>query len=256
MYKQEGEKKVRKDMKKWLFGMALLVVPLLITAQEQKDSTQQVKQNGKAGRLEISDKNWDFGFIPRGAKVTHNFLVKNIGNDTLKITNVRKTCGCTTAPIHRDVLLPGDTTTLEVTFNSGSYQGPIQKTVYVESNDPIQPFMDIGFSATVAVPASQLTFDPLMVNFDTVHAVPTKAILKVTNMDSNSVSFSVLEAPAGFAALKAKRKKLSAGKETELEVNLKNPPAGEFNTSFTLVCNDAKKTRYTIPIHGFYPQPK
>jgi hypothetical protein len=241
-------------MKKTIATLTLALVSSLVSAQDQKEASPE--QAIKAGRLEIEGKNWDFGFIPRGAKVTHYYLLKNVGNDTLKITNVRKSCGCTYAPLGKDILYPGDTTQLAVTFNSGSYQGPVSKSVYVESNDPIQPFIDITFSATVAIPANALTFDPMMLNLDTLRTLPGKAVLKVTNLDSSAITFSILESPAPFASLKSKRKKVLPGKEMEIEVQVKNPPGGEFNTSFTLICDDAKKTRYTIPIHGYCMLPK
>lgn len=232
-------------------GLAVLSFGLLWLAAGAQD------QDIKAGRLEVTDKNWDFGFIPRGAKVTHHYLLKNVGTDTLKITNVRKSCGCTYAPLGKDVLPPGDTTLLEVTFNSGSYQGAIQKSVYVESNDPIQPFMDIVFNAMVSVPANALSFDPFFISFDTVRNLPMKAVIKVANLDSNSISFSVLESPSPFVTVKTRKKKIAPGKETEIQVEMVSAtPPGEFGTSFTLVCDDAKKSRFTIPVKGFFISPK
>jgi hypothetical protein len=32
---------------------------------------------------------WDFGLIPGGSVVSHYYLIKNAGTDTLKIDNVR-----------------------------------------------------------------------------------------------------------------------------------------------------------------------
>lgn len=231
----------------------------LVVSQEtevKNDSTAS-QQVVKAGRLEIGQKSWDFGFIPRGAKVTHNFLLKNVGTDTLKITNVRKSCGCTAAPLRKTVLTPGDTTLLEVTFNSGSYQGAISKAVYIESNDPIEPFMDISFVATVSVPSKVLSFDPYFIKFDTIRYLPAKAEIKVANLDSNSVDFTIAEQPSSYVNLKTKRKKIAPGKETEIQIVLdKAPPPGEFGTSFTVICGDDKKSRFTIPISGFYISPK
>jgi hypothetical protein len=240
------------DMKRVFFtALSAALVFGLVVAQEQP------QPNIKAGRLEISQKAWDFGFIPRGAKVTHNFLLKNVGNDTLRITNVRKSCGCTAAPLRKTVLSPGDTTQLEVTFSSGSYQGPVSKAVYVESNDPIEPFIDVTFLANVSVPAKLLSFDPFFIKFDTIRQLPVRASIKVVNIDSAAISFSIAEQPMDYVDLKARKKKLAPGKEAEIEVVLaKAPPSGEFGTSFTVVCDDEKKSRFSIPIQGFYLSPK
>ena len=239
-------------MRRVFFTVSVLALVFGVAA-----SQEEPQQNIKAGRLEISQKAWDFGFIPKGAKVTHNFLLKNVGNDTLKITNVRKSCGCTAAPLRKTVLPPGDTTQLEVTFSSGSYQGPVSKAVYVESNDPIEPFIDVTFLANVSVPSKSLTFDPFFIKFDTIRQFPVRASIKVTNIDSQAVSFSIAEEPLNYVNLKARKKKLAPGKETEIEVVLaKAPPIGEFGTSFTVMCDDDKKSRFSIPIQGFYQSPK
>jgi len=239
-------------MKRVFFTVSILALVFGVAA-----SQEEPQQNIKAGRLEISQKAWDFGFIPKGAKVTHNFLLKNVGNDTLKITNVRKSCGCTAAPLRKTVLPPGDTTQLEVTFSSGSYQGPVSKAVYVESNDPIEPFIDVTFLANVSVPSKSLTFDPFFIKFDTIRQFPVRASIKVTNIDSQAISFSIAEQPLNYVNLKARKKKLDPGKEVEIEVVLtKAPPSGEFGTSFTVVCDDDKKSRFSIPIQGFYQTPK
>jgi hypothetical protein len=251
-YKGMDNEKRGASMKRVFFTALLAAMVFgLVIAQEQP------QQNIKAGRLEVSQKKWDFGFIPRGAKVTHNYILKNVGNDTLKITNVRKSCGCTAAPLRKTVLPPGDTTQLEVTFSSGSYQGPISKAVYVESNDPIEPFMDITFQATVSVPSKLLTFDPFFIKFDTIRQLPVRATIKILNVDSQAVSFSIAEQPFDYVSLKTRKKKLAPGKEGEIEVVLdKAPPAGEFGTSFTVICDDDNKSRFSIPIQGFYASPK
>ncbi|MGE5692640.1 MAG: DUF1573 domain-containing protein [Candidatus Zixiibacteriota bacterium] len=239
-------------MKRVFFTVSVLALVFGVAA-----SQEEPQQNIKAGRLEVSQKKWDFGFIPRGAKVTHNYILKNVGTDTLKITNVRKSCGCTAAPLRKTVLPPGDTTQLEVTFSSGSYQGPVSKAVYVESNDPIEPFMDITFQANVSVPSKLLAFDPFFIKFDTIRHLPVRVTIKVLNVDSQTVSFSIAEQPMSYINLKARKKKLSPGKEAEIEVVLdKAPPAGEFGTSFTVVCDDQQKSRFSIPIQGFYQSPK
>lgn len=37
----------------------------------------------------IPDSKWNFGFIPGGSVVSHQYLIKNVGTDTLKIQGVR-----------------------------------------------------------------------------------------------------------------------------------------------------------------------
>jgi len=37
----------------------------------------------------IPEPRWNFGLIPGGSVVSHNYLIKNVGTDVLKIESVR-----------------------------------------------------------------------------------------------------------------------------------------------------------------------
>jgi hypothetical protein len=40
-------------------------------------------------RLEIKQNSFDFGYVPQGSSISHVFWLKNVGGDTLRITDVR-----------------------------------------------------------------------------------------------------------------------------------------------------------------------
>jgi hypothetical protein len=62
--------------------------------------------------------------------------LKNAGTELLKITNVKPTCGCTTAPLDKNELKPGEIATLDITLNIAGRTNNVSKTVKIESNDP------------------------------------------------------------------------------------------------------------------------
>ncbi len=77
----------------------------------------------------------DFGDIYQGDKVTHTFKFVNTGSESLIISNVEVTCGCTVPKgWPRDPILPGDKGELEIQFNSASKFGKQNKVVTVISN--------------------------------------------------------------------------------------------------------------------------
>ena len=87
---------------------------LLMTAKAQvgKDSS---------GVLTLPETEFDFGKIPQGKPVTHVFPVINNGNDSLRITNVQASCGCTTPEWEKNkVQAPGEKTNITVGFNAAS----------------------------------------------------------------------------------------------------------------------------------------
>lgn len=103
-----------------------------------------VASNAKTGITEISktadeslllkETEFNFGKIPQGKPVTHNFELTNIGKDSLRIVNVQASCGCTTPEWDRhEVQAPGEKTTIKVGYNSAS-EGPFNKTITITYN--------------------------------------------------------------------------------------------------------------------------
>lgn len=76
---------------------------------------------------------FDFGRIPQGKPVTHNFVITNIGKDPLIIENVQASCGCTTPEWSKDAVDGGKSTEIKVGYNSAS-EGPFEKTITVFYN--------------------------------------------------------------------------------------------------------------------------
>ncbi|MBI5325945.1 MAG: DUF1573 domain-containing protein [Ignavibacteriae bacterium] len=81
----------------------------------------------------------------------------NIGNDSLRILTVKPTCGCTTAPLDKNVLAAGDSATLDIKLNIGSIAGPLHKTININTNDSSKPNAVLHLRAEVEVP---ITFYP------------------------------------------------------------------------------------------------
>ena len=79
-------------------------------------------------------KSYDFGKIPQGKPVTHIFNVENIGKDSLRISNVQASCGCTTPEWDRNkVQAPGEKTKITVGYNAAA-EGPFSKIITITYN--------------------------------------------------------------------------------------------------------------------------
>jgi hypothetical protein len=79
---------------------------------------------------------YDFGTVEQGMLVKHTFIITNTGGDLLKINNVSASCGCTAAKPDKSELSPGESTNINVQFNTNGRRGKQRKSVYVETNDP------------------------------------------------------------------------------------------------------------------------
>ena len=77
---------------------------------------------------------FDFGKIPQGKPVTHNFEITNIGKTSYKLENVAASCGCTTPQWDKEkVINAGEKSSITVGFNAAS-EGPFTKPVTITYN--------------------------------------------------------------------------------------------------------------------------
>lgn len=97
----------------------------------------------KAPKVSQPEIEYDFGVLektPANEQGEHDFIIENIGNDTLKLKEKDKTCFCTTFSITKKTLAPGEKTTVKVNWD-GSHGGggDFKQTVVLSTNDPVRP---------------------------------------------------------------------------------------------------------------------
>ncbi len=108
----------------------------------------------------------DFGDMKQQQTVTTSVTITNEGAGLLEIRDVRADCGCTVPSLAKRSLAPGESTDVTIEFNSKKFNGKIVKAVHIETNDPLNPLVDIMITANVHTaliisPASQrLGFSP------------------------------------------------------------------------------------------------
>jgi hypothetical protein len=50
---------------------------------------QQGAAPASTARIEVPEVTFNFGYVPQGASISHTFWLHSVGNDTLRITDVR-----------------------------------------------------------------------------------------------------------------------------------------------------------------------
>ncbi len=103
-------------------------------------------------KISVSEKVFDFGEVKEGILVVHTFLLQNVGDAPLTFTRQPSTsCGCTSAPLSKTSLAPGESVALEVRFETTGYGGSrAVKYVYVYSDDPETPQLTLAIQGYVA----------------------------------------------------------------------------------------------------------
>ena len=77
---------------------------------------------------------------PGDKEAVAKFHFVNAGPSSIKIVNVRTSCGCTTAALAKDQFAPGEAGDIQARFAFGSHTGHQEKTIAVTTSDsPNQP---------------------------------------------------------------------------------------------------------------------
>lgn len=107
---------------------------------------------------------FNFGEVLEGIAVVHTFVLSNIGDETLLITDVQVTCGCTTTALEKPELAPGESVDLEVTLDTAGFSDTIAKSIRISSNDPATPLLTLLITGSLKtpqryhIPASDLNY--------------------------------------------------------------------------------------------------
>jgi hypothetical protein len=83
--------------------------------------------------LKLKQHDFDFGKIPQGKPVFHEFQVINAGKDSVRISNVQASCGCTTPEWDHSPIAPGKQSVIKVGYNAAT-EGAFSKTVTIDAN--------------------------------------------------------------------------------------------------------------------------
>ncbi|MEQ9443134.1 MAG: DUF1573 domain-containing protein [Cyclobacteriaceae bacterium] len=93
-----------------------------------------IEENADGPQISFTEEMKDFGDITQGDKVSYSFEFENTGNEPLILSNVLTTCGCTATSWPREPIPPGETSKIDVSFNSAGKMGRQNKVVTVVSN--------------------------------------------------------------------------------------------------------------------------
>jgi len=104
----------------------------------------------EAIQLEKSQHDW--GEISDRKPVDYDFTVKNISEETIKIS-IAASCGCTVPVVEKNTLAPGEVTQAKARFDPKGRSGTQTKTVTITVTDPTQKYASQSIVLTSTVKA-------------------------------------------------------------------------------------------------------
>jgi hypothetical protein len=199
---------------------------------------------GKGPKIQFATPVYDFGRVQAGEMVKYTYMFTNIGEETLELSNVQPSCGCTTAGDWTKSVAAGGTGKVSVQFNSANFNGPVLKTVTVTSNEKQKPVTVLQLKGTVWKPIELVPqYTVLTVPPDAPSASATVRI--VNHLDEPLDVFSPVSSNPAFSAVLITNQ---PGKE--YQINLTS--AGELNSGnvqgkVTLKTSSAKTPTLDVP---------
>ncbi len=194
---------------------------------------------------------YNWGVVkPSQSPLKAKIVIKNVGTDTLKITEVRPGCSCTSSPISKKEVAPKDTASMMVTLNVGSTKGDVTKSVKVVSNDPTNGTMYVFLKANVFYPISYGPYQYFVFN-DLQVGKESTSKLTITNNTEDSITLSNFELSPDIFVLNVMGKKVLGPKES-FEFVLKCVPqkTGIMNGNLKFSTSDPEAKQMHIQIYG------
>ena len=113
-------------------------------------------------QAEVVETTFDFGLLDPHSSATHEFQIKNVGDDPLALQVMGTSCKCTTGQLKKDVLQPGESTQVALTWNTGKQDDDYQQSAIVRTNDPLNKEITL----TVRGKVKTELFAPTKILFD------------------------------------------------------------------------------------------
>ncbi|HOK88900.1 MAG TPA: DUF1573 domain-containing protein [Candidatus Hydrogenedentes bacterium] len=197
-------------------------------ASAQATPASQPASGGGKPKIVCDEPTFNFGERDADTDVEHTFILRNAGDATLEITEVKPGCGCTTANLETRTLAPGQQVKLAAKLSLKGRQGLQTKPIMVMSNDPETPSLQLTLTGT-AIPAIEV--DPPMVNFiNVMDDNPREQTIRVV-AKKEDLNFKVLEVTAQeLDEFTYELKEVTPGKEYAIELKSKGAlPEGSKN---------------------------
>ncbi|MFZ5979542.1 MAG: DUF1573 domain-containing protein [Candidatus Zixiibacteriota bacterium] len=206
---------------------------------------------GAQPKLTVPTNLFNFGYAPQNAKISHGFWLYSTGRDTVQITDVKTGCGCTKAPLERNILSPGDSTCLEIIFSTQRYQHEVSKTTRLLTNSgtPSIPVTIVSNVTDRPDSTYPVVITPYKLNISQFgEKVRNVMTFTIKNVSPQELKPTLVAAPDDIFEITLPEK-IKPGATEEGVVKLKVAGVEQsFQKSFTLELDDPNHTRFTVPV--------
>ncbi|HYT91447.1 MAG TPA: DUF1573 domain-containing protein [Gemmataceae bacterium] len=190
----------------------------------------------------------DFGSVPRGPTLTHSFRLVNKTGAHVHISNVRVSCGCTSAHALQTDLAPGQETAILVQMDTRRFQHAKNVTIFVQFD---QPRFDEVRLWVQANSRDDVTVIPESVAFGRIKrgSVPANSV-RISFLGSGDWQILGVKSDSNYVQSVVKELHRDGGEVSyQLTTTLRaDAPAGKWYTDLWLQTNNPTTPRVRVPL--------
>ncbi len=211
--------------------------------------------NGGWAQSLFSESGINFGPVPRGAKVRHNFVLTNRLNEAITILDVRASCGCSSGQASASQVAPGGQAVIEAQMDTRNFVGvkATTLTVTLVTASGQQGEARFGVQSNIL---ADVVLNPGSVDFGLVAKGSTpKQVVSIERLGNPNWQFTRLIASEAFCRVVDAQLQPSyrnnQGVGYNLVVSLKpDAPAGVVRDEIRLLTNDPQTPNVPILVTG------
>lgn len=230
-------------------AVAILLVALLVPSEA-------TGATGGTAKLRLSEDYWYFGVLQTAVVVSHDFWIHSVGNDTLRISKVTPGCGCTTAPLSKERIAPGDSARLSVVFDTKNMLGKMVKEVSILSNDAEKPTTVLRFMGVLNSVHPKVKIRPNIIRFfpSAANNNRMQKTLVLTNSFDVAIDLKIVDYPRALVKVSPISTRVKAGESVNIEVEQLIPATTEADalSSLTFEFSGPENERITIPLVNYF----
>jgi hypothetical protein len=173
----------------------------------------------------------------------------NQGDEALLIDRVNSSCGCTAVLVSEKNLPPGSKGELKAHFDSSRFNGNVLKTIYLYSNDPVRPVMQLHIQGKVL---QAVAIEPSQVNFGQVKAEERfTSTVVLRNQGGKLLTLGTPTTTAAELKVKMIKTEFTPGDTVTLELQLTPKPGPDRFSGYVLIHVDGvPKNELRIPVYA------
>ena len=156
-------------------------------------TTTRTRSQRKAPKIEFEQVVHDFGNVGPGTNNLCEFRFTNVGNGTLKIGEITKTCGCTPFSLAKKEYAPGESGILKVNYFSEQLRGQTTKYLVIHSNDRANHEVTLAIKADIKM---QVDHEPKTLNLLLKQENANCPQLTLTSIDNQPFSIKSFKSTA------------------------------------------------------------